>query len=236
MSVRFLSDAFKQARTLLNDDDAANWPDYRLYSKAVVAFEELEAELIVAGIPIIQGVSVVINVPAYVFPVPSNATPSLDLSTLVGYPTDMILPIWCKERQVGQWNQDFVDMVEVDFLPNIDLDVYLHYWCWYQNTIMILGALNPLQVQIRYQRYLPVPGKNTDSLIVPLGQLYIANRIAALAYQSMGNRQMWQDLSSTANTNLMRILDMNIKELQDLPTKRRPYHRGYGRNRVLRDF
>lgn len=236
MSVRFLSDAFKQARTLLNDDDAVNWPDYRLHSKAIVAFEELEAELIVAGIPIIQGVSVVINVPAIIRPIPPNTTPQLDMSTLVGYPTDMILPIWMKERQVGQFNQDFVDMVEVDFLPNIDLDVYLHYWCWFQNTIMLLGALNPLQVQLRYQRYLTIPKVNTDSLIVPLGQLYIANRVAALAYQSIGNRQMWQDLTSVAMVNLGRILDMNIKELQDTPAKRRPYHRGYGRNRVLRDF
>ena len=93
MSVRFLSDVFKQARTLLNDDDAVNWPDYRLHSKAIVAFEELEAELIIAGIPIIQAVSTVITVPAYVFPVPSNATPVIDLSTVSGYPTDMIIPI-----------------------------------------------------------------------------------------------------------------------------------------------
>lgn len=236
MSVRFLSDVFKQARTLLNDDDAANWPDYRLHSKAIVAFEELEAELIVAGIPIIQAVSLVIDVPAYIFPVPANQTPYLDLSTIVGYPDDMILPIWMKERQLGQWNQDFVDMVEVDFLPNIDLDVYLHYWCWYQNTILLLGALNPTQVQLRYQRYLPIPRVNTDSIIVPLGQLFIANRVAALAYWSVGNRQAYMDLTQTAERNLGRILDMNIKELQDLPAKRRPYHRGYGRNRVLRDF
>lgn len=236
MSVRFLADVFKQARTRLNDDDAANWPDYRLHSKAITAFEELEAELIVAGIPIIQGVSAVINVPAITFPIPPNTTPQLDLSTVPGYPNDMILPIWMKERQLGQWNQDFVDMVEVDFLPNIDLDIYLHYWCWFQNTVILLGALNPTQVQLRYQRYLPIPRVNTDSLIVPLGQLFLAPRIAALAYQSVGNRQMWQDMSGEANSNLMRILDMNIKELQDLPAKRRPYHRGYGRNRVLRDF
>jgi hypothetical protein len=236
MSVRFLSDVFKQARTLLNDDDAVNWPDYRLHSKAIVAFEELEAELIIAGIPIIQAVSTVITVPAYVFPVPSNATPVIDLSTVSGYPTDMIIPIWMKERQLDQFNQDFVDMVEVDFLPNIDLDIYLHYWCWYQNTITVLGALNPTQIQLRYQRYLSIPKVNTDSLVVPLGQLYIANRVAALAYQSTGNRQMWLDLTGIANVNLGRILDMNIKELQDMPAKRRPYHRGYGRNRVLRDF
>ncbi len=231
MSVRFLSDVFKSARTLLNDDDAVNWPDYRLHHKTITAFEELEAELIVAGIPIIHSVSAIIDVPAMT--IDDN---SLDLSTVTGYPTDMILPIWCKERQVGQMNQDFIDMVEVDFIPNIDLDVYLHYWCWQKNTIFLRGCLNDTQIQLRYQRYLPIPKVNTDSLIVPLGQLFIANRVAALAYQSLGNRQMWLDLSAVAKTNLERILDMNIKELQDLPAKRRPYHRGYGRNRVLRDF
>lgn len=243
MSVRFLSDAFKQARTLLNDDEAANWPDYRLHSKAIVAFEELEAELIVAGIPIIQAVSAIINVPALPpFNTPPMVPPinyddqNLDMSTLVGYPADMILPIWMKERQPDQVNADFIDMVEVDFIPDITPDVYLHYWCWIGNKIILRGAVCTTQVQLRYQRYLPIPKINTDSLIVPLGQLYIANRIAALAYQSVGNRQMWQDLTGVANTNLLRILDMNIKELQDLPAKRRPYHRGYGRNRVLRDF
>jgi hypothetical protein len=231
LSVRFLSDVFKQARTLLNDDDATNWPDYRLKTKAIVAFEELEAELIVAGIPIINSVSVIVTVPAQTID-----DDTLDLSTVTGYPTDMILPIEMKERQIGDKNCYFVDMIEVDFIPNIDIDVFLHYWCWYQNTIILRGALNPTQVQLRYQRYLPIPDVNTDSLIVPLGQLFIANRVAALAFQSMGNRQMWLDLTSIANINLNRILDMNIKELQDMPAKRRPYHRGYGRNRVLRDF
>jgi hypothetical protein len=231
MSVALLSKVYSQARTLLNDDEAVNWTDYKLASKAVMAFEELEAELIVAGIPIINSVSVILNVPAMTFD-----DINFDLSTVLGYPTDMILPIWMKERQVGERNTDFVDMVEVDFMPNIDIDTYLHYWQWIQNTILLRGALNPTQVQLRYQRYLPIPNVNTDSMIVPLGQLYVANRVAALAYQSTGNRQMWMDLSQVANENLGRILDMNIKELQDLPGKRRPYHRGYGRNRVLRDF
>jgi hypothetical protein len=229
--VRFLSDAYKQARTLLDDDEANNWPDYKLRTKAIVAFEELEAELIVAGIPIIHALSSIITVPAQ-----DIDDDNLNMSTVSGYPTDMILPIWMKERQLGEMNRDFVDMVEVDFIPNIDLDIYLHYWCWYQNTIMLRGALNSVQVELRYQRYLPLPEVNTDSLIVPLGQLYIGNRIAALAFRSMGNSQMYMDLTNDARTNLNRILDMNIKELQDMPAKRRPYHRGYGRNRVLRDF
>src|SRR5208337_2467740 len=227
MSVAFLSDAYSRARTLLNDDESNNWTDYKLSQKAVLAFEELEAELLLAGIPIIHSISAILTVPAM-----TTDDNNLDMSTVSGYPTDMILPIWMKERQLGQMNRDFVDMVEVDFMPNIDIDIYLHYWCWYQNTIMLRGALNPVQVELRYQRYLPIPEVNTDSLIVPLGQLFLANRIAALAYYSAGDRQKWQDLSDEAKMNLNRIIDMNIKELQDMPAKRRPYHRGYGRNRV----
>ena len=240
MSVRSLSDSYRQARTLLNDDDAANWPDYRLHSKAIIAFEELEAELISVGIPIIESVSTIITVPALAAPVQvppiTQDDSNLDLSLVPGYPTDMILPIWMKERQVGEMNTYFVDMVEVDFIPNVSLDIYLHYWCWIGNKIMLRGAYNSTQVQLRYQKYLAVPEINTDSLIVPLGQLFIAPRIAALAYFSLGMTDKFESLNNMAQMNLGRILDMNVKELQDIPSKRRPYHRGYGMNRVLRDF
>ena len=210
---------------------SANWTDYKLASKAVMAFEELEAELIIAGIPIIHSVTSVLTVPAI-----TTDDINLDMSTVTGYPQDMILPIWLKERQVNQMNRDFVDMVETDFLPNIDRDNYLHYWCWFQNTIMLRGSMVDNQVQMRYQRYLPVPGVNTDSILVPLGQLYLAPRTAALAAYSAHDRQTWEDLTLEAKDNLERIRVMNIKELQNTPAKRRPYHRGYGRNRVLRDF
>ena len=229
--IRLLSDVYSRARGYLNDDEAANWTDYKLASKAVMAFEELEAELIIAGIPIIHSVTSVLTVPAI-----TTDDINLDMSTVTGYPQDMILPIWLKERQVNQMNRDFVDMVETDFLPNIDRDNYLHYWCWFQNTIMLRGSMVDNQVQMRYQRYLPVPGVNTDSILVPLGQLYLAPRTAALAAYSAHDRQTWEDLTLEAKDNLERIRVMNIKELQNTPAKRRPYHRGYGRNRVLRDF
>jgi hypothetical protein len=234
MSVALFGDVLGRARTLLNDDDATNWPDTKLIPKAVQAFEELEADLILAGIPIINGQTIVLNVPAYL--IFENNNVPFDLSTVPNYPTDMILPIWMKERQLGDQYRDFVDMVEVDFIPITDVDIYLRYWCWYQNTITLLGAFNPVQVMLRYQRFLPVPGVNTDSIVVPLGQLFLAYRIAALAADSLGDRQRRIDLTDQADKNLDRIIRMNIKQQQNLPTKRRPYHRGYGRNRVLRDF
>lgn len=225
------SDVFARARALLDDDEGVNWPDQKLRFKLTQAFEELQAELILAGIPIIKGVSVILTIP----PMPFDDV-NVDMSTVAGYPTDMILPMWMKERQLGDTNQDFVDMIECDFIPNIDLDIYLHYWAWFQNTIMLRGALNPVQVQLRYQRLIPTPGVNTDSIIVPLGQLFLSYRVAALASASVGDLARKTDFTATADKNLDKIMRMNIKQLQDTPAKRRPYHRGQGRNRVLRDF
>jgi hypothetical protein len=231
MSVALLGGVYSRVRTLLNDDAATNWPDFVLHKKAILAFEELETELILAGIPIINSISTIMTVPAMTID-----DINLDLSTVPGYPTDMILPIWVKERQVNQMQQDFVDMVECDFIPQIDLNITLGYWAWMQNTIMLRGALNSVQVQLRYQRLLPVPDINTDSIVVPLGQLFLSYKIAAMASDSVGDAARKADFNGVASMNLDRIIRMNIKQLQDTPAKRRPYHRGQGRNRVLRDI
>jgi hypothetical protein len=229
--INMLGDVLARSRAYLNDEEATNWPDTRLIPKARIAFEELEAELIIAGIPIIHSVTTVITVPAW-----TSDDTNQDLSQVSGYPTDMYLPIWMKEREVGQMNRDFVDMIETDFIPNVDMDINLRYWCWFQNTILLRGSLNSNQVQLRYQRFLPIPGVNTDSIIVPLAQLFLAPRVASLAFQAVGNDPKKADLRAESVENLDRIIRMNIKQLQDTPAKRRPYHRGIGRNRVLRDY
>ena len=233
--VNILSDVLTRARTHLNDDEGVNWPDYRLIPKAQQAFEELEAELYLAGIPIINQQNTIMLVPAYSINM-NNGVP-LDLSTLPGYPKDMILPINLKER--GPWEQwrDFVDMIESDFAPITSTDLRLRYWHWGGGKIYVVGALMDRQVLIRYQRFLHLPGVNTDSISVPLGQLHLSYRVAAIAANSVPEyRQMAVDLDTRAAANLDKIVRMNIKQQQNLPTKRRPYHRGYGRNRVLRDF
>ena len=235
--VNILNDVLTRARTHLNDDEAANWPDYRLITKAQQAFEELEAELYLAGIPIINSQNQIMLVPAY--DINTHDGVPLDLSTLPGYPRDMILPIILKERWPWEQWRDFIDMIETDFAPITTTDLRLRYWTWYQGKIVVMGALTDREVLIRYQRFLPLPGVNTDSISVPLGQLHLSYRTAALAASSLGDpdsRQLGLDLNQVAQSNLDKIVRMNIKQQQNLPTKRRPYHRGYGRNRVLRDF
>lgn len=233
--INILGDVLTRARTHLNDDEGSNWPDYRLIPKAQQAFEELEAELYLAGIPIINQQNVIMTVPAYDINI-NNGTP-LDLSTIPGYPRDMIMPIILKERQIGDQWRDFVDMIETDFPPVTSTDRNLRYWNWTGGRIYLMGAMFDRQVLIRYQRFLPLPGINTDSIAVPLGQLHLSYRTAALAALSVPDaRQLALDLDGRAQVNLDKIIRMNIKQQQNLPTKRRPYHRGQGRNRVLRDF
>lgn len=233
--INILNDVLIRARTYLNDDEGTNWPDYRLLPKAQQAFEELEAELYLAGIPIINQQNVIMTIPAY--NINANNGQPLDMSTIPGYPKDMIMPIWMKERIVGSQWRDFVDMTECDFPPVTTTDVYLRYWQWTGGKISLLGSLNDNQVLLRYQRFLPLPGINTDSISVPLGQLHLSYRTAGIAADSLPNgAALATKLNGTASTNLDKIIRMNIKQQQNLPTKRRPYHRGYGRNRVLRDF
>jgi hypothetical protein len=142
-----------------------------------------------------------------------------------------------KERRVGEQWRDFVDMVETDFAPVTTISLSLRYWTWYQGKIVVFGALIDNQVLLRYQRLFPVPGLNSDSIIVPLGQMHLSYRVAALALQTKPeSHQLAMEYDQRAQVNLDKVVRMNIKQQQNLPTKRRPYHRGYGRNRVLRDF
>src|SRR5690348_7524569 len=121
----------ESARIHLNDEMGLMWPDNRLLPKFQEAHRELKNELILNGIPVVHEVSVVLTVPAG----------TTDLTTVTNYPSDMLIPIWLKERQVGQQNVDFTDMVQVSFIPNTQQEVYLNYWAWIEEKIMLLGAI-----------------------------------------------------------------------------------------------
>lgn len=219
-----------QARTLLNDDGALNWPDPKLIPKVQQAFNQMQADLLIAGIPIINAVSVIMTVPLL-----ATDDSTVDLSTVSGYPVDMIMPMEMKERAVGEHQQDFVDMLEVDFIPQIERETKLRYWTWYQQTIVVRGATAANQVMLRYQRLLSLPNLNTDNTSVILSELYLSYKVAALASLASRDLAIADKLDAIANVNLYKIVQMNVKTLQNLPTRRRPYHRGKGPS-IARSF
>jgi hypothetical protein len=224
-------EVLESARTHLNDEQGINWPDVRLLPKLKEAHRELRSELVLVGVPVIENTTTIMTVPAM-----RVDDQNVDLSSLVGYPADMISPEWMKERQIGQTRIDFVDMQPVDFLPDTIKGPELVWWSWQQETITVLGALNNVEVKLRYKRNIPTPVTVNDTIGFIYGELFLSYRTAALANGSTGNDSKNAFLTEQAKMNLDKVIRMNIKQLQSLPSKRRPYHRGRGRNRVLRAF
>jgi hypothetical protein len=167
------------ARVHLNDVGKTIWPDTVLLPFLQEAHRELRVEVVLNGIPVTNEVTGVLSVPAQ----------TTDLSSVVGYPLDMIVPIWLKERQVGDDNSDFVDMTPRDFVPNIDMDIWLVWWCWRREKIFLVGSLNAEEVQLRYRRQLTTPTTVASSVGWLNAENYLSYRTAALACQSIGEQQ-----------------------------------------------
>jgi len=212
------------ARVHLNDVGKTIWPDSVLLPFLQEAHRELRTVVILNGIPVINEVTAVLSVPAQ----------TTDLSTVAGYPTDMIVPIWMKERQVGQTNTDFIDMTSRDFVPNINMDVWLFWWCWREEKIFLVGSLNAEEVQLRYRRTLATPTTISSSVGWLNAENYLSYRTAALACQSIGELEKHDKLSATAGINLDIVIRLNVKQMQGLPARRRPYHRRYSNNTIIR--
>jgi len=215
------------ARTHLNDDSAINWPDTRLLTKFTEAFKDLQMQLEGNGIQVLDEVSADLTVPQGV----------TDLTTVSGYPTDLISPIWLKEKQVGEDDSFLISMTPVDFIPNVEQDITLNWWCWRMNKILLLGALNDVIVQIRYRRKLAVPTKNSDDIGVIQGENFLSYKTAAIAYNSIGNFKMGSFMEEAANSRLADLIAYYVTyEKQMLIAKRQPYHRRNWYRNVIRSI
>ena len=204
------------ARTHLNDDNAINWPDTSLLPKLQEAFRDLRLELELNGIQVIDEVSADITVNAGV----------VDLATATGYPTDMITPIWMKEKQVGETDAYLISMTPIDFIPNVEQDTTLNWWSWSMGTIKLLGALNAVVVQLRYRRDLIAPKLNSDNIAVAMGESFLSYRTAAMAFSSVKDFTSADRMDARAEMNKSKLIQFFVTyEKQMLPAKRQAYHR-----------
>lgn len=238
----------ESARSHLNDELGLNWPDPKLFPKLQEAHRELQSSLILAGIPTIDNTSRVIVVPAFLDQdndlnlstgVDSSGDPFimvddgfgnlvLNPSRTINFPTDIVEPIELFERPVGYLRSDFVSMTQVDFLPDFEKSTYLRYWAWNGENILLLGALNDVQVKLHYRRQLQVPVNNSDTIGVTLGESFLSYKTALLALQSADfntNVKTLSYLESQADKFLSKVIRTNVKQMQNNPVKRIPYHR-----------
>jgi hypothetical protein len=214
------------ARTHLNDDQGLLWQDPKLFPKYQQAYRALLLEMQLVGLPLFLEQTVPITVTAG----------TTDFSTVSGYPTDMVIPLWMKEALPGQQLlENFIDMVPVDFIPNVDQDVRLIWWAWIGGKILFLGALNDVIVQLRYRSTLTVPTSNSQDTNIPGSEIYLGYQTAGFAYQSVqGGSQQAEAMFKAADIYLDKFIRFAIKGQQRLPAKRRAYHRRYAWGNIIR--
>ena len=207
------------ARTHLNDDLAAIWQDQRLLPKLREAQKTLQLHLMLSGIELYNEVSDVLTVPA-------NTTDgvAVDLTSVSGYPSDLVEPIWMKERLVGQLDINFTDMIELEYIAPTTKGTTLRYWAWRKQKIYVPGAVNDVQVLIRYKRSLALVSKLTDTVEPLQCEAYLSYKTASLVLLGTTEDAKGKSLSDVADSNLDLILRINIKGQQNKPTRRLGYH------------
>jgi hypothetical protein len=136
----------------------------------------LRAEVILNGIPVINNVTATLTVPIG----------TTDLTTVSGYPTDLIVPIWMKEKPVNDDIENYIDMTQRDFLPLLDPDTWIRYWAWIGEKIQVLSCLNAQNVLLYYRRQITTPQTASDSLGWLGAENYLSWRTAAIACASIG--------------------------------------------------
>ncbi len=198
-------EALQIARSLLNDDTAISWPDAVLFPKLQIAHRELQAKLQLYSIPATKTVtSTAITVLAG----------SVDLG--LNQPTNLILPIWIKERAVGGSAEDLENMVEVQSLPSIAQDSTLRYWLWMSQKIQFIGATANREIVMQYIKIITVPTIQSSDLGFANSELYLGARIAYLVTKD-------ESYATQAERALSDIIGIHVKALQGVAHRRRPY-------------
>jgi hypothetical protein len=199
MAILTLATVLSQARTLLNDDTANQFPDPVLIPKTQLAHQELQTALWDCNSPTVRGVSTALSI--------ANGS-----ATVATPPADMLVPFMLMESSTsgGPWTP----MTEVFFISSLQLagivqGATLKYWAWMQDIIQLLGSTNTCYIVINYRRQITLPVAAGDSLGIPYAEQFLSYRTAALAGGSLGDPNSLQMLSQMADLNLARVIAAN---------------------------
>lgn len=212
------------ARSLLNDDDAVSWPDFRILPKLKQAFREAVTSFQLNSIPI------TIETTVEMVLVQGDTI----LSNITAWPTNFYEVIHLKEKLPGETIGSYREMVQRDFLPLVMPDTRLVWWTLQGRDIITLGALQDVDIILQYRKKVQPPEFLTDILELPDIEDYLGYKTASLCYGSIGNQNQASYYSDKADANLEMTIDEKVRNtVQPLPAKRQGYHRKYINRNVL---
>lgn len=218
------TEALDSARAYLNDVGKQIWTDTVLLPFLKEAHKDLLLVLWLNNIPVVKEKSLAINVTAV-----SGTTLTL--------PADLLEPIWLKERAQGS-AQEWTQMVEKSFEPDIKQDTTLRYWTWREEQIKLVGSTTNREVLLHYWKGLAAIADATSPLGFILSETFLGPQTAGYAAGSVGNTTLAGELLfvngqtvGVAGSKLDMIVRASIKGQQNLPARRMPYRR-FARGRM----
>jgi hypothetical protein len=208
-----MSQVLATARTYLNDDSAAFFPDPVLIPKVQEAHREMQAKLWIIGSPIVRG-----------FWSGNSSASTVPVSIAQSGSGDFLFPFEVFEAP-SPANTPLAPVTEIDFIP-LDFvaqpNIIYFTFTGSLNTGIVPLVLSPhtatRYVTYNYRKLITVPVVATDLIGVMAGEQYLAPRAAALAADALGNSDLAGALTAQAEENFADVISVNRG--QQKPTER----------------
>lgn len=212
------SDVMDAAAALLNDTALSTFSYAAQLPYVKRANEILETVMLANGISVQRQVSAVLTVPV--------SAVNNDLSGLVGYPSDMLVPIRCWERTAGS-GLTYSLMTELDWEPEIVPTVSLTYWVFRNNKIYTPGSTASANVKVDYWRQLSAITAAGSSEEVAASKVYLSAKTAELCARYIGqNKEIADDLLTDEVGPAQDLLErIYVKNSQGTRSRRRRFTR-----------
>lgn len=219
------SDIFTQSAALLNDQGLATSGVPTLFTPAAqmaylnMALAELRESLEQYNVQLTNSTTTTLVVLAGVVQLTQSQLP-LDLISIQNL----------QERDNGQTSEDWQDMQRCEFLPGFTVQTTsLVYWQYANQQLNFIGATSDRQLRMEYiADKLPKIIDPSDPINLINAQSFLNYRCAALCAEFIGeNQTRAETLNSSAQASLDRFLQINMKDKQVFPARRRPFLAGY---------
>lgn len=211
----FAVDIFDRARASLNDLAGDVYKNEVLLPFLNNAWEELQTELQVHGLPATTQTTAVLEIAPGTLKLDGQSSPNL--------PANMIEPLDVYERTPGatRWNP----MEERPYgLFRGELQSSLNTWRWEEDGLQFIGSYNPVEILIRYTRsFDELLGENSP-ISLPGAKLFFIYRTAAEAARDIGqNHTRAEKLDFKAEWEKSKYIATRVNGLQGYPVRKRGF-------------
>jgi hypothetical protein len=147
-------------------------------------------------------------------------------------PADLVVPVKLSERQTGTTNPAQPLQQPNSGLIPFSQDLYLKQWEWEADGIRTLGAMQSLDVKIKYEKHLPKLVSPTDP--VPIrGVVNAAAYFSALIFAEGRGGVVSPNFKQNASEEIFLLQQLSVRRKQHKQVRRRPYSGRGGRGSSL---